>query len=423
MWLVYVAVGLVVLTLSGIYVRRRIAGVLSDFGVGARRIRIVRWLIAWLLFGVPLLVILSIVFSLLLGRATLLRFDGLWAAWLLTIPFAWSMLVVIQSVPWLVAVDIVHLFVRRRRGSAFAARLRAVAVIGVVGAFAVYTPARILAERGDLRMRHHRIGIGVPGGGAPGGGAPGVGAPASTAPASTAPAPFRIAFVADIQQDVHTDADRAREVYAQVNASRPDVVLSGGDWINTGPDHIEAAAAAAAALESRLGTFSVRGDHEHFAYRDRHRSVSEVEEAMRRHGITILNNEVRWFDHHGKRIAVVFLNYNYVVRTEPAIIAKLVASAAGADYSIAVTHQLDGRLAALLENKVDLILGAHTHGGQVNPVVGLAHVKLARLETVFIDGRYELGDTTIIITAGVGYSIFPFRYAAPGSIEVIELML
>lgn len=400
MWFVFVAAGLVVLTCSGLYARRRIADALAHFGVRERRIRATRWALGWLLFGLPLVMILSIVLSLVLGRATLPRFDGLVASWLLTIPFAISMLVVLQATPWLIAIDLAHVIARRRGAIVFARRMRAFAVIATVGAFALYTPLRILVERGELRVRHHQLG----------------------APRPTTP-PFRIAFIADLQQDVHTDAERAREVYALVNAEHPDVVLSGGDWINTGPDHIASAAAAAATLSSRLGTFSVRGDHEHFAYRDRERSVTEVEQAMRHNGVTMLNNEVRWFDHHGKRIAVVFLNHNYVHRTDRATVMTLLASTAGADYSIAVTHQLDRALAATLANHVDLVLGGHTHGGQVNPVVGITHVKLARLETDFIDGRYQLGTTTIIITAGVGYSIFPFRYAAPGSLELIDLAL
>jgi predicted MPP superfamily phosphohydrolase len=130
---------------------------------------------------------------------------------------------------------------------------------------------------------------------------------------------------------------------------------------------------------------------------------------------------VRWFEHGGKRIAILFLSYNYIHRTDRATIASLVASTADADYSIAVTHQLDAALFSLLEGRIDLVLGAHTHGGQVNPVVGVSHVAPARLETEFVDGRYQRGDTTVIITAGVGFSIVPFRYAAPGSIELIEL--
>lgn len=399
MWFLFVAAGLVLLTISGLYARGLLSQALAQLGVRGRSIRIVRWVIGWLLWGYPVLLIVTILASVLLGRSTIPRYDGLLASLLLGLPFILTVLIVMQSVPWLVAIDLVHLVVRRRRGAASAARMRGLAVLAVIGAFALYTPIRILAERGDVRMRHFTVGT-----------------------QGSRARPLRIAFLADVQQDVHTDGDRAREVYARVNAEQPDLVLSGGDWINTGPDYIESAAAAAGTLKSRLGTFSVRGDHEHFAYVDRNRSVSEVEQAMRAHGAAMLDNEVRWFEHDGKRIGVLLLNYNYVVRTEPARVEALVAQLATADYSIVVTHQLDANLASLLEDKVDLVLGAHTHGGQVNPVVGLTHVKLARLETRFIDGRYELGKrTTVIVTSGIGYSVVPIRYAAPGSIEIIEL--
>ena len=397
-WFAYVGAALVLLVAGGLYSRRRITAALETVGLGRRSVRAVRWAMAWLLFGYPALLILAITVSLLVGRETLPRFDGPIASWLLAVPFAWAMLVVFQAAPWLIVIDLAHLVVRRWRGRAPAAQARAVAVLAAVGLFAVYTPARIALERDALRVRHHRIG-------------------------QAAGAPFRVAFIADVQQDDHTDAARAREVYARVNAGAPDVVLSGGDWINTGPEHIAAAAAAAGALESRLGTFSVRGDHEHFAYVDRQRSVAEVERALARHGVAMLDNQVRWFEHRGRRIAVVFLSYNYIHRSDRPTIEALVASVADADYSIAVTHQLDASLFALLEGRIDLVLGAHTHGGQVNPVLGVTHVAPARLETEFVDGRYQRGATTVIITAGVGYSIVPFRYASPGSIELIELAL
>jgi predicted MPP superfamily phosphohydrolase len=144
---------------------------------------------------------------------------------------------------------------------------------------------------------------------------------------------------------------------------------------------------------------------------------------MQRHGIAIVNDEVRWFEHGGKRIAVLFINHNYVYRTTPATVERLIGEARGADYTIAVTHQLDAKLTPLLVDRVDLILGAHTHGGQINPVIGVVHVSLARLETPYTDGRYQRGKSTIIVTAGIGYSIVPFRYASPGSVEVIDLVL
>jgi len=398
-WLIYILVGLVGLIIGGIYVRRRLAGALRYVGVGERGIRIARWASLWLLYGFPVIIIVAIIVTLVFGRASFPRFEGFWPAWLLGVPFLWSVLVVVQSLPWLLASEIAFAVVRRRRSQALAEKVRAYAVLGVMSVFALYTPLRIAAERGDVRVRHHQVGTG------------------------TTKTPFRIAFLADIQQDVHTDADKAREVYAIANASTPDLILSGGDWINTGPDHIAETAQTAAMLKSRLGVFSVRGDHEHFAYLDRERSLREVEAALTANGITTVSDDVRWFQHEGKRIAIAFLNHNYIRRAPDEIVAAVLAKMTGADYRIAVTHQLDRKLAALLRDQVDLVLGAHTHGGQVNPVIGVTHVKLARLETTFIDGRYQLGNTTVIVTAGVGYSIIPLRYAAPGSIELIELRL
>jgi len=400
----FLAAGLVALTACGLYARRRLTQALAHRGVGARPIRIVRWTLTWLLFGYPALMVLVVAGSLLLGRATVPWLDGPLASWLLVLPFAWTLLVVIQAAPWLLALDLAHVIVRRRRGTSAAARVRALGVFAILGTFAIYTPARILVEHGTLRMRHYELSPG-------------------RAPGHSGVPAFRIAFLADVQQDRHTDGARARQIYASIDAQHPDLVLSGGDWINTGPDYIEDAAAAAGTLRSRLGTFSVRGDHEHFAYADRGRSVREVEDAMRRHGVTMVNDDIRWFEHHGKRIGVVLLGHNYLVRADGATVDALVARVATADYAIVVTHQLDGALAARLADRVDLVLAGHTHGGQVNPVLGLCHVPLARLETPYVDGRYQLGTTTIIVTAGIGTSIVPIRYAAPGSVEMIDLAL
>jgi predicted MPP superfamily phosphohydrolase len=284
-------------------------------------------------------------------------------------------------------------------------RGHAIAVLVPVVAFAVYTPARILWQHGELRWRHHVIE-----------------APQREAATARPPArPLRIAFVADLQQDRHTDEALATRIMRRLQESRPDLVLSGGDWINMGPDHIDAAARTAALLTSPLGTYTVRGDHEHFAFTDQDRSVQAVTEAMRARGVHMVHNEVRRFQHDGRTIAVAFLTYSYPAPTAWTEIARLIAELDGADLKVLVTHQLSDTTMALARDRVDLVLAAHTHGGQVNPVIGLWHVPLARLETRYIDGRYQVGGTTVVVTAGIGYSLVPFRYASPGSVETLEV--
>lgn len=395
MWFLWLALALTLVSVAGLFVRRRVIDAAGALGLGARGQRVMRWASLWLLFGYPALMFTSIAGALLLGVERMSLFDGPVLSWLLVIPFFLTVLLVLQSTPYVLVVDLVA---RVRRTPMH--RRRALAVLAPVVALAIYTPVRILWEHGDLRWRHHAV----------------------QAPGAPGAPPFRIAFVADLQQDAHTDAARAAAVMARVDAARPDVVLSGGDWINTGREHIAAAARSAGLAHARLGTFSVRGDHEHFAHFDRERSVREVTEALRANGVAMLHNEVRRFEHHGRTIGVVFLTYSYPSRTPLEEVDRLIAAVEDDDVRILVTHQLVTEVADLARDRVELILAAHTHGGQVNPLVGLWHVPLARLETPYVDGRYRLGSTTIIVTAGIGYSIAPFRYASPGSVEIIDLV-
>lgn len=406
MWFVFLGIGFAVLIVGGLYLRSRLSRALTTLGVSPRWVRALRYVVTWLLFGYPLIAVGTVVYALVSGRSGMGRYDGPLVTWLLVYPFFVTLLVLVQSLPWLLSFELGRALVAlaRRLGLAApwprAGRALAVATLVILVGFTLYTPARIVLERGEVRTRTYQVAVG--------------------AGAHQVP-PFRIAFLADLQQDVYTGPAELAPIISRINAMRADVVLSGGDWINSGPDHIEAAAVTASALRGRLGTYSVRGDHEHFAYFDRERSVGEIERALAARGVPVLANEVRWFSHHGRKIGVLFLNYNYIVRTEEPKIRELVAQLEQADAAIVVSHQFDERVAALVAGKVDLVLAAHTHGGQVNPLLGWAHRSLARVETRYVDGRYSLGDTDVIVTAGVGYSVVPFRYASPGSIELIEL--
>ncbi len=409
MWFIFLGIGLTLLLVGGLYTRRRFLNALQHLGVSPRALAVARWLTLWLLYFFPLLVIAV--------RVSGLRFsidlDGPVATWLLSYPFFLSLLVMVQALPFLLAIDLarIAIYLARRRTER-TARFFSMGVVLVIAGFLLYTPARVLAEHGALRVRHFAVSPSI------------AAAEDRISDAGAAPRPpFRIAFVADLQQDRHTGEEEAARVVELINAESPDLVLSGGDWINHGPDYIEAAAVTAGALTGRLGTYSVRGDHEHFAGKDRFRSAEALERALAAHNVTMLANQVRWFSHQGKRIGVVFLNYNYIFRSDDQTIRQLVQQVAGADYAILLTHQFDERVAALVKDKVDLVLAAHTHGGQVNPVLGFFHFSLARVETRFVDGRYTLGKTTVITTSGVGYSLVPLRYASPGSLEIIDVKL
>ena len=71
--------------------------------------------------------------------------------------------------------------------------------------------------------------------------------------------------------------------------------------------HADVAVHEKAGPASGIGLYQI-GNNGHHAF--------VYEEALRNHGVAMLNNELRWFEHNGKRIGVLFLNYNYMVRTD-----------------------------------------------------------------------------------------------------------
>jgi hypothetical protein len=69
----------------------------------------------------------------------------------------------------------------------------------------------------------------------------------------------------------------------------------------------------------------------------------------------------------------------------------------------------------------DLILAGHTHGGQIvlHPL-GIPFTPSMR-ETKFYSGVYRLGESTVVVTNGVGLTLAPIRYHAPAEITSIVL--
>ena len=199
-------------------------------------------------------------------------------------------------------------------------------------------------------------------------------------------------------------------------------MLIAGDIVTRAPRFIEPAAAALGRLRAPHGVLTAIGDHDNFAYRDRERSVAEVRAGLERHGIELLDNQVRRVG----GLALIVATHNYINRITPEQARRVVGRAEGAAVKVMVAHQIGAELlSAARDGGVDLYLAGHTHGGQVRPWVYGFDLVAARIESPYITGRYrggELGDVEVIISSGLGMSVVPFRYRAPATAEIIELV-
>ena len=320
---------------------------------------------------------------------------------LVTYPFWIAVVFSFQCTLYFVIFDLVTPLLRRWRGGNHWLRRKRVAVAAVTVGFALYFPFAIVADTTSLEVRSHEL---------------------ARADLPAELDGLEIALISDPQADQWTGPARLDQLVDAVRASKPDLVLIAGDLISRGPDYIELAAEHIGRLEAPLGVYSCVGDHDNFAYWGDHpRSVREITEALARRGVHMIDNEVRTLSVGGAEIAVAFVTNNYIERIERPALEELLARTKAADLSVAVVHQLGNTVdEAASRHGLDLVVAGHTHGGQVNVVYPLP-ITPVRAETPYLTGAHWLGDTLLVVSSGLGYSVAPFRYRAPATVDLITL--
>lgn len=214
----------------------------------------------------------------------------------------------------------------------------------------------------------------------------------------------KIVFVSDFHIS-KWDKGRLERVVRLINKQKPNLVLSGGDFIkghdgkNTLP--IEEQAEILKQIEAPVIT--VLGNHD--GWYDKKR----VREALQNTGIFVLSNsDIKVND---TCIAGV-----EDIQTGVPDINKALKETSGK--RVLISHSPD--IYYDVKEDVDLILAGHTHGGQVSlPIIGAPVVpseygsKMARREIKETQNR-------MIITKGIGTSILPIRFGAVPEIIVIN---
>jgi len=234
---------------------------------------------------------------------------------------------------------------------------------------------------------------------------------------------FKIAFITDVQADRYTDGKRLNRYVEMINNQNPDIVLIAGDVITSSPDYIETAAKYIGKIESRFGTYSCIGDHDNWAYRqDNIRSLRAVSDALNKHNVKMLDNELRFFESDSSRIGVTFITNTYVSEISE-ITLKNIAASNTSDFRIFLTHQpQDFLIQSAVDNSYDLFLAGHTHGGQITLVFPFIQLTPTLIETRYIKGDFYFNNMLAIVCGGLGMSLAPVRYNSTPEIVMIELV-
>lgn len=225
--------------------------------------------------------------------------------------------------------------------------------------------------------------------------------------------PFSMVQISDLHIGGLIDAERVKVIVQEILALHPDVIVLTGDIVDARIDKIQEALDELKHLSAPLGVYYVLGNHEYFHH------VYEVLEEIRRCGFCVLDNKGVVLKQGQKElINLVGVNDLFGKRfgdLEPDL--ELALKNQREDLpTILLAHQPKFAFTIKPDQKIDLILSGHTHGGQIFPFN-----LLVRLDQPYLAGLYwHSNNTQIYVNRGSGFWGPPMRVGVRAEVTYFE---
>ena len=234
---------------------------------------------------------------------------------------------------------------------------------------------------------------------------------------------LRVAFLSDTHHGPFVPLTYLAGVVEMTNALRPDVVLLGGDYVqrrraaflHLGIDHrryVQPGIDVLADLRAPLGRFAVLGNHDYAT------DAALTRRALADAGFTDLTNAGVWLERPGgARLRVA--GVDDCRKGRPRLRQALGDLRAG-EACLLLTHNPDF-VERVRDERVDLVLSGHTHGGQVVlPLVGAPLVP-SRYGQKYRAGTVYGPRARVFVTTGVGTIGPPVRFRCPPEVALMTL--
>lgn len=228
----------------------------------------------------------------------------------------------------------------------------------------------------------------------------------------------KIIFIADIHCNRFFDKERVAALVKTVNERHPDIILMGGDYIESDTIYQQQFFEEIAKLKSQDGIYAVLGNHDHWA------DAPLVWQKFEKMGINICDNYSYWIRTADDSIKIGGVGDLW---ENTQIIENTIADISNKDFCILLSHNPE-YLDRLDTQVVDLVLSGHNHGGQVTlfglwaPVLpNTMHHSWFDTEQKYRYGWASKNDISMYITSGIGMGSIPFRFFSPP--EIVELTL
>ena len=209
----------------------------------------------------------------------------------------------------------------------------------------------------------------------------------------------------------------------KLRACNPDIIVLTGDLVDSYHTDIAVSIAFAQQAAEIAPVYSVTGNHE-----SRIRQYNELLEGLQDKGVTTLENTSVTLERGGEQITLLGVQdpsfqtdslFTDTSAVMDSVLSQMMEDIQG--YTILLSHRPE-LFDTYAENGVDLVLTGHAHGGQFRlPFVGGLIAPGQGFFPEYDAGVFTDNSTSMVVSRGIGNSIFPLRFNNRPEIVVVEL--
>ncbi len=222
---------------------------------------------------------------------------------------------------------------------------------------------------------------------------------------------FRIVQLSDLHVGMFTSRRMTQRWIRRANELGADLVVVTGDVVSGGVSFHERIARLIGMLRGREGVAVVPGNHDYFG--NGQPLFGLLEEA----GVRVLRNESFFIERRGARLMVAGVDDAWTGRSD---LAQAMAKRERGVPVVLLAHD-PSLFAAAAARDVELVLSGHTHGGQVALPWVARWVNLSAWAHRYRLGVYREGNSTLVVSAGLGTTGPPVRLGVVPEVVLIEL--
>lgn len=230
---------------------------------------------------------------------------------------------------------------------------------------------------------------------------------------------FRIAQISDLHNARFGENNET--LLARLRQEAPDIIVITGDLIDSRRTDVALALEFVREAVTIAPCYYVTGNHE-----ARVQEFAELEAGLIQAGVTVLRGQSVLLERNGQRLQLIGMDdlsfYEGGSEEEKISLMRDQLEQMDADgFDILLQHRPD-LFPSLADSGVELILSGHAHGGQIRlPLIGGILAPNQGFFPEFDEGVFGDSDCYMVVSRGLGNSLFPLRVNNRPEIVIITL--